>query len=167
VSKSLRSVLALGVLLGCLAAAPAGASHSPKDNDCYRFNESETDLARRINQARKRNDLGKMHHDPELSKVARVNAKKMAKQGYLTHTLMKRLSERVTREVTLGEAVVVAGTTKKSMRLLMGSPPHRALILDSFRHFGVGVVGKKGDLWTTIVFSGRKNPGTTLDMPDC
>jgi uncharacterized protein YkwD len=164
-SKS--ALVATVLVLGCVPAAPLHATGAAKDSPCYEFTGKETDLARRINQARKRNDLREIHHDPELSKVARTNSKKMARRGALSHTVMSTLQDRVTREHKLGEAVVAAGTTKKMMKLLMGSPTHRALVLGSFRHYGVGIVKKKGNLWTTIVFSGRKNPGTTLEMPDC
>jgi uncharacterized protein YkwD len=162
-----RVLVAVCVLAGVMAPVGSVASHSPRDNKCYKLNDDERNLARRIKQARRRNGLRAMHRDPELSKVARTNSKKMARNGVLAHTGMTILQRRVTREVVLGEAVVAAGSTKRMMKLLMGSPPHRALILGSFRHYGVGIKGGGGGKWGTIVFSGRRNPGTTLDMPDC
>ena len=162
-----RVLVVVCVFVGLMAPVGSLASHSPRDNKCYKLNDDERNLARRIKQARKRNGLRAMHRDPELSKVARTNSKKMARNGVLAHTGMTLLQRRVTREVVLGEAVVAAGNTKKMMKLLMGSSPHRALILGSFRHYGVGIKKGGGGKWGTIVFSGHRNPGTTLDMPDC
>jgi uncharacterized protein YkwD len=165
-----RSALIVSVfLIGSLVSPVASwGSHSRKhDNHCYQFTDDEKDLAHRMNRARARNGLRKMHHDPELSKVARKNSKKMADEGVLEHTGLQRLRHRVTREVLIGEAVVVADTVKEMMRLIKGSSTHRALMLGSFEHFGVGIIKGRGKKWATIVFSGHKNPETTLEMPDC
>ena len=165
-SLARKSALVIACLmLGSVISPVTGtASHSPRDNKCYKFTDDEKELARRINQARGRDNKGKMHHDPELSKVARTNSKKMAREHTLEHTGLTKLRNRVTREVLIGEAVVMANNPKQMMRLMMGSPTHRALILGQFEHFGVGIVNGK---WATVVFSGHKNPGTKLNMPNC
>jgi uncharacterized protein YkwD len=168
-SRTRRStaVLTFMVLGGLLAPTFQTVASAAKDNPCYQFSGPEKDLAGRMNQTRKRHGLGRMHHDAELSRVARVNAKRNARNNVLDHTPLNKLQHRVTREVVLGEGVAVAATNKRVMKLFMGSPAHRALILGSFEHFGVGIEKRNGLRWVTVVFAGHKNPGTTLSMPDC
>jgi uncharacterized protein YkwD len=50
----------------------------------------------------------------------------------------------------------------------MRSAGHRANILNSaFTYVGVGSVKKRGQLWMTLTFESRQNPGTRLSMPSC
>jgi uncharacterized protein YkwD len=50
----------------------------------------------------------------------------------------------------------------------MDSSGHRANVLyNGFTHVGVGVVVRNDRMWVTMIFEGRTDPGTTLQMPRC
>jgi len=98
--------------------------------------------------------------------VARVHAAAMVNKGELFHN--DKLERRVTRWKVLGENVGRGETASSIHRNFMASQTHRSNILGGrFFNVGVGVKSEGATMWVTVVFEGKKNPGTTLDMPPC
>lgn len=149
---------ALCVGFGSVAGAGSGT--------CYSYSKKDRSLAQRTNRARSGHHIRRMSLDPHLSRVAKRHSHAMASKYTLYHSTS--LGSLVKRWKTLGENVGYAGSVKKVHKAFMNSAAHKSNILRSaFRNFGVGVVKKKGKIWATVVFQGRKNPGTTLKMPSC
>jgi len=150
------------VLSLCLLAGSAGAD----GGSCYRHSNKDRSLARKTNAARAKADVRKLSLDPHLSRVARRQARAMARKATLYHT--RSLGSLVTRWRALAENVGYSSTVKSVHRAFMRSSAHRAnLLRASYRHLGIGVVKKRGYIWATAVFESRRNPGTTLSMPTC
>jgi uncharacterized protein YkwD len=152
-------VLGAATVTALLATTAAGGT-------CWNYRATDRKMAKKINKSRSKNDKRRLTLDPHLSKVARRHTRSMAGSGNLVHT--KNLGAKVTRWKTLGENVGYGGGIKQLHKLFMNSEAHRANIVKSgFRYVGVGTIRKKGFMWTTVVFEGKKNPGTTLPMPSC
>jgi hypothetical protein len=160
-SRVFPAVVVLALLLVSLEA---GAAHG--GGACYRYSKKDRMLARKTNAARANAGVRKMSLDPHLSRVAKRQARAMARKATLYHT--RSLGSLVTRWRSLGENVGYASTVKAVHRAFMGSAIHRANVLRSTtRHMGVGVKKKGGYAWAAVVFESRRNPGTTLSMPSC
>ena len=160
------AVAMLIALLGGMVfpAMTAGATGST----CWTYRDSERSFSRLLNRARVNHDRGKLDLDKQLSKVARKHSWEMRKRSRLYHTSSDKLGHRVTRWRVLGENVGVGSTVKSLHRAFMASPAHRANMLYSgFRHVGVGVQKRNGNIWVTLVFETKKDPGTRLEMPPC
>jgi len=152
-------VIVLSLCLVVSSAAYGGGS-------CYWHSKQDRLLAKKTNSARAHADVRKLSLDPHLSRVAKRQARAMARRRTLYHT--PSLGSKVTRWRSLGENVGYASSVKRVHRAFMGSSLHKANILkSSFRHVGVGVKKKGGYVWSAVVFESRKNPGTTLKMPKC
>jgi uncharacterized protein YkwD len=157
--------LAVAILLsatGLTALTPAtGLSQS-----CWNYKRADRKMARKINTARSNQSRVKLRLDAELSKVARVQAKRMADKNTLYHT--KNLGSKVTNWTRVGENVGYGDSVGQLHSMFMNSSGHRANILrKSYRHVGVGTARAGGWLWISVVFEARKNPGTTFGMPNC
>jgi len=160
-SRVLCAVVVLALLLVHLDVDPVHAGGS-----CYRHSKKDRQLAKKTNATRANAGVGKLSLDPHLSRVAKRQARAMARRATLYHT--PSLGSLVTRWRSLGENVGYASSVKAVHRAYMGSSPHKANILKSaYRHLGVGVKKKGGYVWTAVVFESRRNPGTTLSMPSC
>jgi uncharacterized protein YkwD len=136
---------------------------------CWHHRRAERVMARKMNKARRRHGMPPVQLDRHLSRVSRKHTYSMARNRRIFHTSVSVLSRRVTRWVTLGENV---GRTPRGVRSLhrsfMRSAGHRANILNSaYTYVGVGSVKKGGQLWMTLTFESRRNPGTRLSMPSC
>jgi uncharacterized protein YkwD len=148
------------IAISTLAPTTAGGS------SCWDFKGAERTMAKKVNNARGSHGLVKLKLDPEMSKIARSHSKTMAKKASLYHT--KNLGSKVTNWKSLGENVGYGSTVKQLHNLFMGSSGHRDNILKaSYRHVGVGSTRKDGTLWITVIFESKKNPGTSLNMPNC
>lgn len=133
---------------------------------CWDWKSSERRMAKKVNKARSNHDRVRLRLDAELSKVARVHTKRMAKKNTLYHT--PNLGDKVTNWTSVGENVGYGDKVGQLHKMFMGSDGHRANILrKSYRHVGVATVRKGGWLWVTVVFEAKKNPGTTYSMPNC
>jgi len=142
------------------------ATRSVEAGSCWSWSSTEQKLARLTNGARTGRGLSRLSLDPELSKVADVHSKEMARRGRLYHTPSSTLQRRVTRWRRLGENVGYGADVRQIHRGFMRSYSHRANILSRrFSHFGVGIRSAGGYKWATIVFATSSNPGTTLNMP--
>ncbi|MGH2751862.1 MAG: CAP domain-containing protein [Actinomycetota bacterium] len=157
-----RSVVVLLVVSLCLVAGSSAVA----GGSCYHYSKKDRKLAKKTNSARAGRDIRKMTLDPHLSRVAKRQARAMASKNYLYHT--PSLGSLVTKWKILGENVGYAGSVKKVHRAFMNSPAHKANILRwGFKYVGVGVTKGGGHIWASVVFEGKKNPGTTLEMPSC
>lgn len=164
---STKLLSALAILAICLASVP-GAGAAAADNACYSYRRGEKRFKKQTNRARARNDVGPLKLDPELSKVARVHSRDMAKKGEPAHSDPSVLGARVTNWDILGENVGMGTGVVEIQRAFMSSDGHRANILDpSFKRIGVGTVRKDGLLFVTVIFESHTNPGTSLAMPSC
>jgi uncharacterized protein YkwD len=135
-------------------------------DDCWTYKSADRKMARKINSARSNHSRAKLRIDPELSKVARVQARRMAKKDTLYHT--KNLGAKVTNWRSVGENVGYGNSVGQLHKMFMNSSGHRANILRrSYRHVGVGSKRAGGWLWISVVFEAKKNPGTTFNMPNC
>ncbi len=159
-TRTLGALLIVGALL--LPSAPTAVTAAA----CWDYRSSERSMARKINNARKVHDREALNLDAQLSKVARSHTKKMARRDGLFHN--PRLGSQVTRWTSLGENVGFGTSVANLHGMFMDSTVHRANILErEYRHVGVGVVNDGGTMWVTVVFEARRNPGTTLNMPNC
>lgn len=147
----------------------SGATGASGDNSCYRFKASEKSFKNKINAERADLGLSKLKMDPELSKVAKVHSRRMARLNVLEHSKTERLKSRVTNWKILGENVGVGGGVTSLHRAFMDSPAHADNVLyTTFKRVGVGVkTGDSGRMWVTVIFEADNNPGTTLKMPSC
>ncbi|MGH2699399.1 MAG: CAP domain-containing protein [Actinomycetota bacterium] len=151
------AVVTLCLVLG--SSVQAGGS-------CYRHSKKDRLLAKKTNAARANAGVRKLRLDPHLARVARRQARAMAKRRTLYHT--PNLGSKVTRWRTLGENVGYATSIKRVHRAFMNSSSHRSNILRSgYRFVGAGVRKAGGYVWVAVVFESRRNPGTTLKMPSC
>jgi hypothetical protein len=140
-----------------------------QSGSCWRHRRPERVMARKMNKARRRHGMPPIQLDRHLSRVSRAHTYTMTRKRRIFHTPVNVLSRRVTRWVSLGENV---GRTPRGVRSLhrsfMRSAGHRANILNSgFTYVGVGSVKRRGQLWMTLTFESRQNPGTRLSMPRC
>ena len=130
--------------------------------DCYRYKDSEKDFAQKMNLARTATGKGKLQLDKQLSRVARRHAWEMDNQNTLYHTPDSVLGWRVTHWRRLGENVGYGGDVASLHRAFMNSPAHRANVLGSYKHVGVGVHNDDRVMWVTIIFESHQDPGTRM-----
>jgi uncharacterized protein YkwD len=130
---------------------------------CYSPRPAELSLIRSMNTARRSRGLRRLVSDAQLGKVARKHTYEMIHYGQPVHTAPPTLARRVTRWLGLGENVGRGDTPVSLHHAFMGSPAHRANILNGrFHYVGVGTVRQGGKLWVTVTFERRRDPGTTL-----
>ena len=126
-------------------------------------NSMEKQVASLTNSERKAAGLGSLTLDSQLSKLARMKAEDMAKNGYFSHTsptygsafdMMKQYGVSYR---TAGENIAKGQKTAESvMNGWMNSSGHRANILSStYTHIGVGYAkDSKGNTYWVQVFKG-------------
>lgn len=164
-----RIILATAVV-GSLIALPGAtiATSAPGDNQCWNFKTSEKRFKRLANNARSTLGLGKLKLDPELSRVAKKQAKNMADAGEIFHSPSNRLRNRITNWSTIGENVGVGSTVVSLHNAFMNSPGHKANIVNpGYKNVGIFVVKRDGRMYVAVIFEGVQNPGTTFKMPSC
>ena len=159
--KRMLSILAASVTLAVLAPATTASSAT-----CWSYSNQERRFAHKINEARRGRGISRLKLDPQLSKVATKQTKRMIRKNFLHHN--PNLGRRVTHWSSLAENVGYGGDVVSLHRAFMKSPAHRTNILGrKYRYFGVGAKSAHGRLWVTVVFESKRNPGTTLNMPNC
>ena len=126
-------------------------------------NSMEKQVAALTNSERKAAGLGSLILDSQLSRLARMKAEDMAKNGYFSHTsptygsafdMMKRYSVSYR---TAGENIAKGQKTPEAvMKGWMNSSGHRANILNSaYTHIGVGYAkDSKGTIYWVQIFKG-------------
>ena len=161
--RGFRAIVCTLCLSLCLVA---GSTAAAGGGSCHKYSKKDRKLARVTNNARKRKNLRPLRLDRQISYVAKRHSRAMVGKNSLFHT--PSLGSKVTRWKILGENVGYAGSIKTVHRMFMKSASHRGNILKPrYRFIGAGVVKGKGHIWVTVVFEGRKDPGTTLKMPSC
>lgn len=116
-------------------------------NNTSNVSADEQEVLNLINQQRKNAGLGELKFDPELQKVARIKAQDMVNNNYFSHTsptygspfdMMKKFG---ISYKTAGENIAGNSTNKAAVQAWMGSPGHKANILNSsYNYTGIGVV---------------------------
>jgi uncharacterized protein YkwD len=163
-----RAAVAIAALISSTLLLPSGATGASGDNTCYTYKRSEKRFKRLVNVERLNKGISRLRLDPELSRVAKVQSRRMKRLDLLHHTPTTKLKNRVTNWNMLGENVGVGGTVPSLHDAFMNSAPHAANVLHtSFKRVGVGVVRNDGRIWVTFIFESIRNPGTTLRMPTC
>lgn len=152
----LPTALAAALLLvPALPAHPADAGPS-----ATAASPLEQRLAAHVNRARSRQGCRPLKHQAALHGSARAHSALMARHRRLSHQLPGEaaLGTRLANagypgSRRMGE-VIAAGpmSAQRTLRMWLGSPPHRRLLLDCrFRLLGVGVVESgPGQRWWTI-----------------
>jgi len=145
-------VAALALALVAAACAPPGSPGSGATGD----------MVQAINEDRAAAGLGPLAWDDQLYDLAQTHAQEIAASGTLWHSDLEgwRAAPWMAGWRALGENLLVAspGTNAFAAEdMWMGSPPHRANILDgNFNHVGVGVfVDGSGRVWMVALFGAR------------
>jgi uncharacterized protein YkwD len=163
--RRLRGVLISVVVL--FAAAPAAAQAVCAHASAARPapHAAARSLACLLNAERGRHGLAAVHGDRRLRRAAQRHANDMLRRGYFSHyspegsTPEARIRRagylRGARTWAFGEALAQGRLSPRGiLRLLLNSPPHRAILLDpGFRDLGLGVAG-----------GGRRGLTVTFDM---
>ncbi|MFN2525376.1 MAG: CAP domain-containing protein [Actinomycetota bacterium] len=177
--KRLLAGVGSAVLLSIIFSVPTPAAPAPPapwqgepqqaDSNCYKFNSAEKGFLARINNERADRDLAKLTLDPEASKVGKVHTREMIKVGDLYHSTGDDFEKRLTNWWTIGENVGRGSNDVDQLHeAFMNSKDHRKNILaPKMRFAGIGAIVDDDTLWVTVIFEKRRNPGTTLKMPDC
>jgi len=135
---SLALVLAVFVL-GAATARPASAT------------STESSVTSKINAARAARGVHRLVTRADLVAVARAQARRMAARNVLYHN--PRLASEVRNFRWVGENVGYGPTVAKVHSAFMGSPGHKANLLDrDYTQVGVGAVWANGRVWIAQVF---------------
>jgi uncharacterized protein YkwD len=145
-------VAVVALALTAAACAPPGGSGS----------SAPADAATAVNQDRAAAHLGGLAWDDQLSRLAQSHAQEIAASGTLWHSDLNAWMSApwMVGWRSLGENLLVAppGTNGFAAEdIWMGSPPHRANILNgAFNRIGVGVaVDGAGRVWMVAEFGTR------------
>jgi len=158
------SVIAFLVLALVLVAAPSGqVLREAEPVARYSFSKSERCFLKKINSMRRRHGKSALNWDKQLGYVARRHARSMASNGSIYHH--PNLGRRVTRWNRLGENVGRGSSCKSLFKAFKRSSGHRSNLLGRWRHMGVGVEKRGGNVFVMHVFESRRNPGNTYHYP--
>lgn len=126
-------------------------------------------MARLSNEARKDHWRPAFVLDRELSRVARTHTADMIEREELEHTASAQLAGWTTNWVELTENIGKGSDAESLFETFMHSAPHRYRILRArYNHIGIGILrDDRGQMWVTIVFESRRDPGTSLPRPMC
>jgi uncharacterized protein YkwD len=139
---ALTTALLSASLLGGTLVAPPGASA---------MSNREAKLIHKINHARANHGLPALHAKPRLMHYAGRHSADMAARHELYHTTDFGV---VCCWSMIGENIAYNATVRRVHRAFMGSPGHRANILNPhMRRVGVGIVERGGRLWVTEIFT--------------
>jgi uncharacterized protein YkwD len=137
----------------------------------------ESDLSRLINADRAASRLPPLSLDRELAATALDHCREMSAQDRMNHasgasssgpmarylTRLKNDRARQPRYLVVAEniahdRIALPNEAASDNRLLMASPPHRAIILGNrFQSMGVGVYkDNRGEIWVTEMFMGNR-----------
>jgi uncharacterized protein YkwD len=154
------------VAIVILVAAPSApkavfVEYEPVRN--YSFSGVERCFLNKINGLRQRKGKNRLKWDKQLGYVARRHARGMAANRSIYHD--GDLGRTVTRWRRLGQNVGRGSGCKRLMRAFRNSSGHRANLLGSWRHVGVGVKKSRGQLFVMHIFESRRNPGNVYRYP--
>jgi uncharacterized protein YkwD len=151
------------VVLGAAPSAPKAVIVESEPVRNYSFTRVERCFLKRINGLRHRKGKNRLNWDKQLGYVARRHARGMASNRSIYHD--NDLGRTVTRWRRLGQNVGRGGGCKRLMRAFRNSSGHRSNLLGSWRHMGVGVKKRNGQLFVMQVFEARRNPGNVYRFP--
>ena len=136
----------------------------------------EQDLFRMVNAERAHAGLPQLRLDPKLVDAARAHSQLMADRKTLSHDLQREpdLSQRVAstglrfnavaENISLAHGSDQSSPAEVAHRGLMGSPPHRANIMNpEYNSIGIGVVRQGNSYYTTEDFATAYAAATTDD----
>lgn len=127
----------------------------------------ESQLLSLTDSARAGAGLAPLHSSSTLVSIARTWSAHMAATGQLGHN--PGVAGTVSGWASLGENVAKAYSASQAQSLFMGSPDHRANILDAhFNRVGIGVTrAADGSLWVTVDFeqTGGYSPPAASTKP--
>ena len=148
-----------------LEVAPADAATSSPETGSsgYRFRRTEKCLMRKTNDALARHGLRRLRWDKQLGYVARRHAHEMARTRSVWHD--PGLTSEVTRWRKLAQNTGRSTGCRRIFRSFMRSAPHRANILQRWRHTGVGTARSNGRLYVQQIFESRRDPGNIYSTP--
>lgn len=155
----LTAFTAAVLLVPTLPLSPAGTS-TGAGPVATGVSPVEQRLANRVNRVRAQHGCGALQHRAALHGTARTHSALMARHRRLAHQLPGEatLSSRLAgagypASRRMGE-VIAAGamSPKRVVRMWLGSPSHRRLLLDCrFRQMGVGIAeSAPGQRWWTV-----------------
>lgn len=149
-----RVVLVFSVL--SIALSASGQSAGSWDST------SEHEILRLLNQERTQTGLQPLQMESQLVSAARRHSQRMAEHKALSHQfpgepdLSARLAPAGLHFNASGENVAVNTTAVGAHKELMGSPPHRANILNPrYNAIGIGVLRTGQQIWVTQDFVER------------
>lgn len=116
-----------------------------------------------VNQERTKAGLPVFTLDWKLTELARLKSQDMYKNNYFSHTsptygspLNMERQAGYSARVMGAENIAKAATTSRAHDLLMGSPGHKANILNpQHDSIGIGITKTNGGVYVTQLFSGN------------
>lgn len=158
---------ALGVVMivsaSALPSSPRASLTEVEPVKNYSFSKGERCFLRKINDLRHRKGKRRLGADKQLGYVARRHARGMARNGSIYHD--GDLGRTVTRWRRLGQNVGRGGGCKRVFRAFKNSGDHRANILGTWKHFGVGLDRRGGNIYVMHIFQSKRNPGNIYRYP--
>ena len=152
-----RVAVALGAAVIIVASAPGTTANSG-----WQFSSFEQCMIEKINNARARHGLQRLQADKQLGYVARRHAGDMARSNSIWHNDVGSV---VTRWKRLGQNVGYGSGCRRLFGYFMRSSKHRANILGTWRHVGVGAQSSGGRVFVQHVFEARLDPGNVYHYP--
>lgn len=152
------------VLALVVTAAPSGQElHEAEPVARYSFSRTERCFLKKINSMRRRHGKSALNADKQLGYVARRHARSMASDNSIYHD--GNLGQTVTRWNRLGQNVGRGSGCKILFTAFKRSSGHRSNLLGTWRHMGVGVEKRGGNIFVMQIFESRRNPGNRYQYP--
>ncbi|MGH9194381.1 MAG: CAP domain-containing protein [Acidimicrobiia bacterium] len=159
-----RAIAAALAVVGLIGMGQISAV-AQEQSGCPKPSASELRLARELNGLREARDLRNLELDRQLTAVADLHSREMAKEGRARHTPMKTLADRVTRWDSLGESTLRATSVPNAINRLVRNDAERSMLYNGdWRYLGIGITRKDGFLWVTVLNESRRDPGTTITL---
>ncbi|CAN5528103.1 hypothetical protein BH20ACT23_BH20ACT23_14150 [soil metagenome] len=151
------------VTLSTLPSTPRDSLTESEPVRNYSFSKGERCFLKKINGLRHRKGKRRLDPDKQLGYVARRHARGMARNGSIYHD--GDLGSTVTRWRRLGQNVGRGGGCKSLFRAFKNSGGHRANILGTWKHVGVGLDRRGGNIFVMHIFQSKRNPGNVYRYP--
>ncbi len=149
--------------LSALPSTPRASLTESEPVKNYSFSKGERCFIKKINNLRHRKGKRRLDLDKQLGYVARRHARGMARNGSIYHD--GDLGSTVTRWRRLGQNVGRGGGCKSVFRAFKNSSGHRANILGTWKHLGVGFDRRGGSIFVMHIFQSKRNPGNIYKYP--
>ena len=118
---------------------------------------------KKINKARARHGLRRLHRDEHLGYVAKRHARRMASKKSMWE--QHDLGSKITNWRTLGQNTGLGGKCRSLFRAFMKSAPHKSNVLGDYKFIGVGAKWRHGRLYVQQIFESKRNPGNIYHTP--